>query len=948
MVGTSTVVLRLRGNNIQLHSHTHIQDQVKKETIERRTKVITSLKFIQIDKRQRTIKGAHIKTCKWFLETSQYIDWLDTSKFDDHSGFLWIKGKPGAGKSTLMKFTISHAYQPLSDQGKIVISFFFNARGEELEKSTDGLYRSLIIQILELKPDLQRVLDAIDPSRPWNIELLRSLFEDLILAMDETSIICFIDALDECEERQIRDMLYFLHNISQKIASSGTHLHICFASRHYPHITVTKGLTLVIEGRQEHNQDITQYLKFELRIGQDILANQIRTEVQEKASGVFMWVVLVVSILNKEYDRGRKHTLKRRLEQIPSDLHNLFHDILTRDNDNEDGLRVCIQWILFAARPLRLEELYFAIMLGIEPEDLAMFHSENIVSVEDMENYIIDNSKGLAEVSGSSTTVQFIHESVRDFLLKENGLQKVWPELGSNLHGYGHEELKQCCFAYLRDIFLLDSDDPIPMWDLTTNPLNYFSGWFIATRIPRMWNRMNRIINMETGKPMLSHLYYGRCYDTATKFPFLGYSIENILYHADEANKCGLSQSEFISGFPFRAWIEYNNVIEGSKPMDEWPNVRWYASDVSLLYILASRNLARLIRTQDIRQSCFDIEQSEYGTPIFAALATQSFEAFWELLEQHTKTVPSSLSVKEVYTQKEEESLSPERLNSDFELIQLALESHNGFALRLLENYGPEKKKFIPGAKVGYKYFIQSLLWRGLKVEGTNRDRSLLQEAVAQEDMKLVQLFIKKGADIDGNKEYRSPLQDAVLKGHKEIIQLLFQSGANVEGNEGYTSPLQDAVIMGNARLVQMLLEKGANVEGRKSFLSPLLCAAIQGYEDIVRLLLHKGVNINVEGYPNSPLALAIERGYETMAQLLLSRGARDEPWAFVGKRLLIKAARKRQVRVVGALLASGVDIRGHDIPFRRLALLWENERDRAIIQLLIDYGVGYERNSPQ
>ncbi|KAF3055188.1 Ankyrin repeat domain-containing protein 17 [Daldinia childiae] len=760
--------------------------------------------------------------------------------------------------------------------------------------------------------------------------------------MSEASIICFIDALDECEERQIRDMLYFLHNISQQMASSGTHLHICFASRHYPHITVTKGLTLVIEGRQEHNQDIAQYVKFELRIGGDIFANQIRTEVQEKASGVFMWVVLVVNILNKEYDRGRKHTLKRRLEQIPSDLHDLFQDMLTRDNDNEDGLRVCIQWILFAARPLRLEELYFAIMSGVEPEDLVMFHSENIVSAEDMENYIVDNSKGLAEVSGSSTTVQFIHESVRDFLLKEKGLQKVWPELGSNLHGYGHEELKQCCFAYLRDIFSLGSDEDIPMWDLTINPLKYFSSWFFATRIPQKWNSVNHELSqsnkMEVNESIFSQLYFDRCCDTVTKFPFISYAIGNILYHADEANKCGFSQSEFISGFPFRTWVNYNNVVEGSKTSHEWASVRWYASDVSLLYILASRNLSHLIRTQDIRQSCFDIEQSEYGTPIFAALATQSNEVFWELLEQVAKTVPSSLSVEEVYTQKEKEGLSPETLDSDFELIQLALESKDEFATRFLANYGPEKKKFISGVKGGYKYFIQSLLWRGLKIEGTDRDRSLLQEAVAQEDMKLIQLFVNKGADIDGNKEYQSPLQDAVLKGNKTITELLLQSGANVEGNEGYASPLQNAVIKGNARLVRTLLEKGANVEGRKSFISPLLCAVIQGYENILQLLLHKGANINVQEYPNSPLSLAIERGHENIAQLLLSRGARDEPWASVGRKLLIKAVRKRQTRVVGALLASGIDMRGHDLPFRRLGLLWENERDRAIIQLLIDY----------
>ncbi|KAI1443347.1 hypothetical protein F5Y02DRAFT_393409 [Annulohypoxylon stygium] len=38
------------------------------------------------------------------------------------------------------------------------ISFFFNARGGELERSISGLYRSLVLQIMTIFPQCQRHL----------------------------------------------------------------------------------------------------------------------------------------------------------------------------------------------------------------------------------------------------------------------------------------------------------------------------------------------------------------------------------------------------------------------------------------------------------------------------------------------------------------------------------------------------------------------------------------------------------------------------------------------------------------------------------------------------------------------------------------------------------------------------------------------------------------------
>ncbi|OTA06132.1 hypothetical protein A9Z42_0068730 [Trichoderma parareesei] len=310
------------------------QDRSYTFSSEERCQLLKSLRFDQIDARQMTIKKAHVKTCQWLLQRPEYLDWLDPAKFQEHHGFLWIKGKPGTGKSTLMKFALRNAQRKRG--GKIIIHFFFNARGEDLEKSTVGMYRSLLSQLLERIPSLLDTLEVpgsiarSGEDHHWNTEILTDLLEQAIQNLEGFNVLCFIDALDECEEDHVRDMIRFFETVGESI-TAGT-FRVCFSSRHYPHITISKGLGLVLESQEGHTQDITSYIDSELMIGREALATHLRTELREKAGGIFMWVVLVVGILNKEYDSGRVKDLRKRLQEIPEDLHELFRNILTRDS----------------------------------------------------------------------------------------------------------------------------------------------------------------------------------------------------------------------------------------------------------------------------------------------------------------------------------------------------------------------------------------------------------------------------------------------------------------------------------------------------------------------------------------------------------------------------------------------------------------------------------------
>jgi len=100
--------------------------------------------------RQKTIREALDDTCNWLFSTIEYHEWISRQNIADHRGLLWIKGKPGAGKSTLMKEAFRRAEALNANSGTTTACFFFNARGtEQLEKTPLGLYRSILHQVLQ-------------------------------------------------------------------------------------------------------------------------------------------------------------------------------------------------------------------------------------------------------------------------------------------------------------------------------------------------------------------------------------------------------------------------------------------------------------------------------------------------------------------------------------------------------------------------------------------------------------------------------------------------------------------------------------------------------------------------------------------------------------------------------------------------------------------------------
>ncbi|KAJ6285862.1 hypothetical protein J3E71DRAFT_258674, partial [Bipolaris maydis] len=62
-------------------------------------------------------------------------------------------------------------------------------------------------------------------------------------------------------------MIEFFEHIGNLSTEKDLPFFTCFSSRHYPHITIDKGLELVLEGQEGHNQDIINYIGTVLKIG---------------------------------------------------------------------------------------------------------------------------------------------------------------------------------------------------------------------------------------------------------------------------------------------------------------------------------------------------------------------------------------------------------------------------------------------------------------------------------------------------------------------------------------------------------------------------------------------------------------------------------------------------------------------------------------------------------
>ncbi|KAM0080694.1 hypothetical protein ACKRZS_007163 [Fusarium odoratissimum] len=273
---------------------------------------------------------------------ASFNSWLQS---DDE--IFYIMGKPGSGKSTLVKFILDQEQtQDLLRRWSpdaIIMSYFFWKIGSEEQNSIKCLWCSLLYQRLQDQQQLILMirqhfshLSSHSECHDWSIKDLQDVWS-YIPKLDTRHICMFIDGLDEVRNQDgFSKLAQSIQLISQLPTTK-----LCISAR--PEAQIVRWLRtsnaagILLEDLTRF--DMLQFVRDRFR--QIFPNNQIsskssqdlRQKLVGKAQGVFLWLHLASrSIIDGIENADSGDMLLARLNALPGDLEDLYVDMWQRMN----------------------------------------------------------------------------------------------------------------------------------------------------------------------------------------------------------------------------------------------------------------------------------------------------------------------------------------------------------------------------------------------------------------------------------------------------------------------------------------------------------------------------------------------------------------------------------------------------------------------------------------
>ncbi|KAI0521650.1 hypothetical protein F5B22DRAFT_545879 [Xylaria bambusicola] len=445
-------------------------------------RVIKSLHFPRITERKSIIPVAHQKTFEWVLSPDNLVNFASWLQCPVTANYVnqpyWISGKAGSGKSTLMKYLASHEktksmLQAWAHGHRLMIaSHFFWSSGTAMQKSQEGLFRTLLASIFLQAPELVPIFcphrcTDLGHLEPWTLEELASCMEKVVSSEDLPIRLClFIDGLDEYQGDHSQFISYLM-NICRS-----SYIKICVASRPWidflvpfedsPWKLFMQDLTINdIELYVRDLLDGNLYYQ-RLKARDEIETEKLIAGVTSKAQGVFLWVDLVLRSLLRGLNNGDGiGILNRRLSLLPSDLERYFELMLNNIEEvyRENTARIFLVMV-------QAQETLPVLMISfLDEEDLDPHYAlvmQNGVLTEDTitillhekRHQLIAQCKDLIYVQQHHDEpefwcyeVGFLHRTVADYFRT-----KAMDKLLSNQAGSDFDPRRSLCRAGLAQL----------------------------------------------------------------------------------------------------------------------------------------------------------------------------------------------------------------------------------------------------------------------------------------------------------------------------------------------------------------------------------------------------------------------------------------------------------------------------------------------------------------
>jgi ankyrin repeat protein len=722
-----------------------------------------------------------------------------------------------------MKEAYRRAGQQPQAVSPIIAAFFFNARGSRLEKSPLGLFRSVLHQILQRDHQLlEEMLEDVQEKErtrgksgeqwEWHLGELQHFFKLAFTKPNRHRTMIFVDALDECDERGIRDLVHYFRSVTDFAYAAGSDLNICLSSRHYPAITVQRCPEITVECGNK--ADIVRYVNVKLHDSSrvDGPISSLAAQVVRKASGIFLWVVLVVEMLVEMIDDGKAaNDMEDVLNEVPMDLEELFSNLFRTLKPNERPKAVkLLQWVLLAERPLSPADICLAIAFTSETPYMSLqkwkTSGEYVRSYDQMVRMIRSYSRGLIEVTDSA--VQFIHESVRELFLRGNGFAILDNTLAPHAIGKGHSLISKTCLNLI-NIEELGSVHYYRRQDLCQlgSP-----GWRLES--PN-WDL--------SWEETASH-----------NNSILAYAADSLFHHSRQAEYNGVVPHHLVdslSGANTYLWERWKALQRATQPSIFGDLIK---ADVLLLHALCAKGLV----------SCV-LHLLEYKADVDAKDGNGETALYWATRNGHEAVVGLLVRAKADVNVK---------YRCGRTALHLAAEKGREAVVRLLVEAkadvnvkdGNSETALHIAAEKGHEAVVRLLVEAKADVNVKDRcGRTALYMAAMSGHETVVQLLVEVKADV--NKKETSygwtALYIAAMNGHWAAVRLLVEAKADVNVKEtryGWTA-LHWAAWNGHEAVAKLLMEAKADVNMKDSDGRTALDRAAEREHKAVAKLLQVG-----------------------------------------------------------------------------------------------------------
>ncbi len=342
---------------------------------------------------------------------------------------------------------IDRIKQCQSDDPKIGLAYVYLSYSERGEQSVKNILCSFIKQLVEQDLSNFRKLrklgrDKVYKTKPdyINIKEASHLLQEVSNSFGKLYVV--VDAFDESQNAETAIELAEKLKALQD-GSSQTKILITLRPGSSDYLRNFERAEEKILQVADTDNDIVQYVKHRMHHGfflrqkldrKPSLLDVVIKTVSSKCAGMFLLARLHMDSLAP---LRQLRNFETRLGELSDHLEDVYDETVERlyaqEKENVESAEQILEWLLHAARPLKVNELLHA--LAVVDNDETDFDEGRLLTPDDIE----DVCKGLVVIEQGSSEVQLVHHTAQEYFKKK--ADKLFPK--------APETMTKSCIKYL-------------------------------------------------------------------------------------------------------------------------------------------------------------------------------------------------------------------------------------------------------------------------------------------------------------------------------------------------------------------------------------------------------------------------------------------------------------------------------------------------------------------